>query len=96
MYAMLEGWDRIGILLVYHPLCCPTDSQHELSRFDLGCCIGAPSHLSVLGDFNVHTEAPEAGAAQVFMAVMTTMGLTQQISVPTHKVGYLDLVFTAR
>lgn len=35
--------------------------------------------LLVLEDFNVHYEAPGVGAAQDFMAIMTTMGRYQKI-----------------
>lgn len=50
----------------------------------------------MLGDFNIHDEAPGVGAAQRFMVAMTTMGMSQKTLSQTHKAGLmLDLVFTA-
>ena len=50
--------------------------------------------MVVLGDLNVHAEAVSAAPAQDFMASMTTIGLSQFVTCPTHETGHtLDLFF---
>ncbi|XP_053151089.1 uncharacterized protein LOC128344612 [Hemicordylus capensis] len=88
--------DRLGILLVYRPPRCTSVSLPELAGVVSEVALGSP-RLIVLGDFNVHAEAPLVGAAQDFMASMATMGLSQLVSGPTHVAGHtLDLVFADR
>ncbi|XP_053154385.1 uncharacterized protein LOC128345841 [Hemicordylus capensis] len=88
--------DRLGILLVYRPPRCTSVSLPELAGVVSEVALGS-SRLIVLGDFNVHAEAPLVGAAQDFMASMATMGLSQLVSGPTHVAGHtMDLVFADR
>ncbi|XP_061490084.1 uncharacterized protein LOC133388035 [Rhineura floridana] len=95
VYLKLGGRDRIGILLVYHPPRCSTVSLPELAGVVSGLVLESP-RLVVLGDFNIHAETALSGVAQDFMASMTTMGLSQVLSGPTHAAGHtLDLVFCA-
>ncbi|XP_053229031.1 uncharacterized protein LOC128406005 [Podarcis raffonei] len=72
----------------------PTEgSLPEMTELVLEAVLGTP-RLLVLGDFNIHVETAGSGASQDFMAAMTTMGLFQHVTGPTHKAGHtLDLVF---
>ena len=80
---MLGSRDRLGILLVYRPPCCvPTVSLPELTEAVSDLVLRTP-RLLVLGDLNIHAEAALTGAAQDFMAAMTTMGLSQCVIGPT-------------
>ncbi|KAF7235047.1 Vomeronasal type-2 receptor 26 [Varanus komodoensis] len=94
LYLVLGERDRLGILLVYRALFCPAVSLSELTETVLDLVLRTPRML-VLGDFNLHAEAGLTGAAQDFMASMKAMGLSQQVSCPTHERGHtLDLVFS--
>ena len=64
--------DRLGILLVYCPPCClPTVSLSELTEM-ISDLVLRTLRLLVLGDLNLHAKATLTGAAQDFMATMTT------------------------
>ncbi|XP_061465819.1 uncharacterized protein LOC133376896 [Rhineura floridana] len=93
LHLVLGQWDRLGILLVYSPPRCPTDSLAELTELVSGVLLRSP-RLLVLGDVNIHAKATLSRAAQDFMVSMTTMGLSQYAIGPTHVAGHtLDLVF---
>ncbi|XP_061476577.1 uncharacterized protein LOC133381454 [Rhineura floridana] len=93
LHLVLDQGDRLGILLVYRPPRCPTDSLTELTEVVSAVLLRSPG-LLVLGDVNIHAEATLFGAAQDFMACMTTMGLSQYVTGPTHVAGHtLDLTF---
>ncbi|XP_061463050.1 uncharacterized protein LOC133375459 [Rhineura floridana] len=94
LHLVLGQRDRLGILLVYRPPCCPMASLTELTEVVSEVLLRSP-RLLVLGDVNIYAKATLSGAAQDFMDAMTTMGLSQRVSGPTHTSGHtLDLVFT--
>ena len=94
LHLVLGQRDRFGILLVYRPPRCSTDSLAELTEVVAAALLKSP-RLLVLGDVNIHAEAALSGAAQDFMVSMATMGLSQHAIGPTHVAGHtLDLVFT--
>lgn len=45
--------------------------------------------LVVLGDFNIHAEAPLLRIVQDFMFFTMIIGLSQMLSYPTHATGYI-------
>ena len=89
MYLKVGAWGRI--LLVYLPPCCSIVSILELAKLVLVVVLESP--WLVLGDFNVHAEALLSGVTQDVMSSMTTMGLSQIVSAPTHAARQtLDLI----
>lgn len=60
----------------------------------MGALLRSP-RLVLLGDFNIHAEVQIANVSLDFMDTMMSMGLSQDVTVPTHMAGHtLDLVFT--
>ncbi|XP_061464713.1 uncharacterized protein LOC133376492 [Rhineura floridana] len=93
LHITLGQRDRLGILLVYRPPCCPTASLTQLTEVVSDLLLRSPK-LLVLGDLNIHAEAALSLAAQDFMTCMTAMGLSQFVTGPTHVLGHtLDLIF---
>ena len=53
------------------------------------------TNLVVLGDFNIHVNDTSNPNANIFLDMMTALGLKQHVDGPTHKSGNcLDLIFT--
>ena len=53
------------------------------------------TNLVVLGDFNIHVNDTSNPNANIFLDMMTALGLKQHVEGPTHKSGNcLDLIFT--
>ena len=51
--------------------------------------------LIMLGDFNVHVNKPDRSDVSTFMTLLSSFGLKQHITQPTHKKGNtLDLIIT--
>ena len=96
VYLSLKTRDRLGILFVYRPPCCLSDSLAELTELVLELVLESP-RLLVLGDFNIPFKTILTGASWEFVASMTNMGLSQLVSGPTHSAGHtLDAVFSSK
>ena len=66
----------------------------EFSSY-LESVILSPELLILPGDFNFHTDVASDVDAQVFSDLLTSMGLKQHVTVPTHIRGHtLDLLIT--
>ena len=54
------------------------------------------SKLVVIGDFNIHVDAPKSALDNEFMHLLDCLPITQHVHGPTHKFGHtLDLVITS-
>lgn len=85
--------DKSGILLVYQSALCATDPLTKLANLALEVVLRTP-RLTVLSDFNIHIEAGLSGLEWDFMESMATVGLSQNITGLTYRVGHrLDLMF---
>ena len=55
----------------------------------------SPESLILTGDFNFHVDVASDSDAQVFLDLLTSIGLKQHVTVPTHISGHtLDLLIT--
>ena len=91
---------RAKLIIVYRP---PYSAEHpvtprvffeEFGNF-LESNILCPESLIFVGDFNFHMDVPSDPDARTFLDLLTSMGLKQHVSVPTHISGHtLDLVIT--
>ena len=57
--------------------------------------VNAPGNLLVMGDFNLHVDDNADRSAREFLSSMTSLGLKQHVTAPTHRSGHtLDLVLS--
>ena len=76
-----------------HPV-TPRVFFEEFSSY-LESVILSPEPLILSGDFNFHMDVPSDVDARVFSDLLTSMGLKQHVTVPTHISGHtLDLLIT--
>lgn len=90
----------IMLIIIYRP---PYSTAHpatpsvffsEFSDFleDIVMC---PEQLIICGDFNFHMDLPSESNTVKFKDLLTSFGLQQHVSVPTHDCGHcLDLIIT--
>jgi hypothetical protein len=90
----------ISFFNIYHP---PVSSSYTasfssfLSDFSsfLTSVTTTPHEFLITGDFNVHVNDPSNPSALQFLDLLTSNGLRQQVSFPTHRCNNtLDLVIT--
>ena len=54
-------------------------------------------HLLIMGDFNIHVDIASDPFSSRFLDLLDTMGLENNVNVPTHATGHtLDLIITRR
>ena len=91
---------RAKLIIIYRP---PYSQAHpatprvffkEFSSY-LKSVILSPEPLILSGDFNFHMDVASDVDARVFSDLLTSMGLKQHVTVPTHISGHtLDLLIT--
>ena len=91
---------RAKLIIIYRP---PYSQEHpvtpcvffeEFSSY-LKSVILSPEPLILSGDFNFHMDVASDVDARVFSDLLTSMGLKQHVTVPTHISGHtLDLLIT--
>ena len=90
----------IHVLAVYHPPYSNTNKCTDAMFLDdfaelLEEVLVNYGNIVCMGDFNMHIDNTDNPDAQVFLDMITALGLENQVTFPTHKNGHtLDLVIT--
>jgi len=96
-FEVIECLVKLPIMLrlciVYRPP--GTAFLDDFSEY-LSNVISKPGHLIIAGDFNEHVENPADRRALEFLNTLSSFGLSQHVTKPTHKSNHiLDLFITS-
>lgn len=87
--------EALLIVSIYRPPMANSNSRTDFSNLLTTIC-PTFSRLVVLGDFNIHVDAPRCTLAVDFLSLLDCLPLIQHVQGPTHKHGHpLDLVVTS-
>ena len=98
--CILDTDNGVRYILIYRP---PPSTENGfktrqfLEEFDdfLDAILLLPGRLVILGDFNVHVDVPEKTDSNHLLTSISSAGLLQHVTEPTHKKGHtLDLLMS--
>ena len=91
--CLVKGPTLLRISVIYQPH-RTTPFLEEFGTY-LSSVLTSPGHLLVMGDFNIHVDDPSDRFAQEFLTMISSLGMQQHVTEPTHRSGHtLDLLLT--
>ena len=86
--------DVLRLVAIHIPPTCKWTFSDFISEFslDLENLVYANGRLIIVGDFNIHVDDRDA---EKFLDLLYSLGLTQNVTYPTHDKGHVhDLIIT--